>query len=147
MTVFKRGLDWHCAVVTMGLGVVFSHGHEASINIPPTEMVFGFLFDRHVWGNIFFLVGLVRIIALLINGRSPRGAPLLRGGAALVGTVLWSHLCLVFIFLALEEGDIRIGLVLFGVELLSDIFSSIRAGVELGAVRHRIKRRLADINK
>lgn len=143
--ILKRALDWHCALVTIGLGVVFSHGHEPSTSIPTPEVIFGVNIDHYVWGNIFVGVGLLRVMALIINGRSPRGAPSLRGAAALLGTVLWSHLCIAFVAMAVREGNVRAGLILFGAEMLSDVFSAIRAGIELGAVRHRRWRRLNDL--
>jgi uncharacterized membrane protein len=73
------------------------------------------------------LVGLVRIAALIANGRWRVVGPKMRAGGALVGALIWSQMCLSLALLGLPSPRIPIYAVLTASELISILSGASRA--------------------
>ncbi len=122
----SRVLEWQTSLTTIMLGLVFMQP-----DVPATLSSGsggGFLnllakLPATWWGTAMIAVGITRIVALYINGRSPRGSPLVRIGGAILGVVLWSQILASFYDASLRLGHILPGVAFVVVLLAADMFS------------------------
>lgn len=85
------------------------------------------------WGVTAFSVGLVRLMALFVNGLHTR-TPLIRLGTSFASAFIWTQ-----VYLGLYKSGVpNLGLVVYGGLVFSDLCSSYRAGIDVTwAERHR----------
>ena len=81
MTRFRL-YEWGAAAILIWIGAVLVHPVEVWTTAASRQAVA--VASEPVWGAVFLAVGLVRAIALAINGRAPQGSPMARAiGAGL----------------------------------------------------------------
>lgn len=83
---------------------------------------------ENTWALTLILIGIMRMVALIINGRLPRGSPVARGFAAFLGALVWSQFFAAFLDFSWRTGAPSGGLTVYFVLCVADVFSCGRAG-------------------
>lgn len=131
MTHRSRMLDWTMAAFIAVWGLAFL-APGVTIGISPAYGLLASVASEEVWGAAFVIVGLLRMAALIRNGRSPRGSPLLRGLTALLGASVWGVLTAAFVLYSLEVGAWHTG-VSYAVLTVADILATGRSARDFAA--------------
>lgn len=123
-----RHYDWSAAAYILACGIVFLLPGETFNNSPAYASLAQYGTEA-VWGALCSAVGLLRIAALLVNGRAPRGSPLLRAATALIGAATWTMVGAGFIAFSLHSGVWSLGCS-FLILGMFDLGATIRAAVD-----------------
>lgn len=136
MTVTRRSraLDWFCAAMVMGWGVSLALPGN-TLGSSPAYAPFLERFPEPVWAAILIAVGMLRFVALMINGHAPQGSPVLRGLAALLGVLIWTHFLYGFLDVSIRMGVASAGIGINVVMLGADFFSMGRAAADATRAR------------
>ena len=117
-----RALDWACACMAAGIGLVLAMPGDTLAWSPAFEPLLRRA-PETVWAAGMILLGVVRIVALIINGRMPTGSPVARGAASALSFLVWSQFFIGAVEMSLRFHvtllDVAIYLVLLGCETLT----------------------------
>jgi hypothetical protein len=83
--------------------------------------------SENAWAAMLIAVGLLRIAALIVNGRMRRGSPIARCVASAIGAMIWSQFFASFLDYSIKVGAPSGGLSVYLVLFAADIFSCGRA--------------------
>lgn len=119
--------EWQNALVMLWIGGVLLHPfeHLSSLSLSPSMVS---MFSEDTWGIMLLLLASVRIGALTINGRMPRGSPIARMISAWLGATVMVWLSLAFLRaspVGLWAGGV------YGVMATFEILSVFRAACDL----------------
>lgn len=129
-SVRPRGIEWLMACYMAAYGAILAlPGNTFSLS--STYDVLARHGTEMAWAGILVGVALARMAALRINGRMPRGSPLLRCATALLGSALWAAMTYAFAVSSTRNGAWSIG-VAVGVLAAGDMWAAIRAGRDAG---------------
>lgn len=90
-----RQIEWYFASVFLAISFVLFLPFETMS--PPLFRFHLSLMPEYGWALLFFIVGALRVAALFINGRAPRGSPAVRCTMALISAVVFATLAAAFI--------------------------------------------------
>lgn len=82
-------------------------------------------------GMFFWIVGAVRVVALLLNGHSPLWGPRLRAIGALGGALIWAWMAVALIYLTNDTGSPSLGIFNWVGLAAGEIISCARAGADV----------------
>lgn len=85
----SRIIEWEHSIIMVVIGFVILLPFHSALQTPTTLNMLTIMSET-LWGLAFLSVGIIRVIALLINGRSPRGSPLARIIGASFNSILLS---------------------------------------------------------
>jgi hypothetical protein len=88
-------------------------------------------FTPIVLGMFFCVIGGVRIVALVVNGRSPVWGPRLRAVGALGGAFIWAWMALALLMLTRDTGTMSLGIFNWIGLTLGEVVSCARAGSDV----------------
>jgi hypothetical protein len=135
----SRALDWVCAAMILAWGITLAAPGNAMAQ-SPVYRIFLEKFPEPVWAFILCAIGVARLLALIINGHAPRGSPVLRGGAAFLGVIVWGHFLGGFLDVSIRNGTLSGGVGLNIVMLGAEIFSIGRATADAMRARTHVHR-------
>lgn len=95
MTRQGRTIEWEHSIIMIVIGLIILLPFHSALQSPTTIGVLLFMSET-LWGYAFLSVGVIRVIALMINGRSPRGSPLARIFGASLNSMLLSGIVVSF---------------------------------------------------
>lgn len=128
MTHQPRHYDWAAGLYILACGLVLLlPGHTFAYS--PAYVSLTQYAPETTWGLLWTIVGLARIAALIVNGRAPRGSPILRALTALVGAATWSMVGAGFIVYSISSGIPSLGCSWLILGLL-DLAATMRAAVD-----------------
>lgn len=123
----SRALDWGCAVMILAWGIALLIPGNTLTSAPAYESIL----DRApewAWGALCIAVGLIRGVALIVNGRIYEGSPIIRAVAAAIGAMVWVQFLLAFLIISNQAGVISLGVPAALVMAGLDLFCAARAG-------------------
>lgn len=88
-----RVLEWQNAVIAIGFGFILLYNPT----LFDAASFRGFIGGNAIWGFASIIVGLVGVVALIINGTVPKPTAALRTIAALLEVLLFLMVCLGFL--------------------------------------------------
>jgi len=125
----NRVFEWYAAVVMVGMGVMmFLPGNSlqsGQFRHFRLEVMNEFVVAFSVGG-----IGLMRCVALFLNGNWPHYGPILRIVGAMVGSVVWTLLALVLLANSYILAVPSIGIPTYACMIVFEIYSVYRAGVD-----------------
>ena len=89
-TFRERAMEWALSCGMLGFGLILLQA--GPVFDRPFFTPLARIMPQIPWGITLGSVGLLRFIALVINGSSPRGTPALRQLGCVVGMAAWSSL-------------------------------------------------------
>lgn len=113
----NRLSELSAALMMFGIAVLTAAFPVAS-DAPAFDLI-GFAIVDAWLSTAFFVVGMVRIIALIANGGWPVYGPFMRAGGAFVGALIWSQMCLSLVMLSPPSPGIPVYAVLTATEIIS----------------------------
>lgn len=134
----RRAHDWHQALfVEIPLGLYcLQPGIMLNVGTPGSWAAG--LSEQH-WGMILIMLGLIRIAALIINGRWQSGASILmRGAAAGLSAIFWSQIFAFAFLMMLERVTPPLYTFSFVVSfgfMIAGVYCAVRAAVDFSEVR------------
>lgn len=110
-----RATEWIGAVPLIGMGYVLNIQKDA-FAISPSFTQLSIWFEQQTWVMIVMLTGIVRLLALFINGyfRSFTYSPTIRFCASMIATVFWAMFTLGFFIAWQDNGGALTGIVAYG---------------------------------
>ena len=90
-----RMIEWFFASVFLAISAVLFLPDKTMS--PPLFQFHLSLMSEYAWALVFFIVGALRVAALITNGRAPRGSPAIRCTMALISAVVFATLAAAFI--------------------------------------------------
>lgn len=109
----------------------------------PTSIVFSGMADfarQEVWGFAAFVIGVIRVVALFINGRWGL-TPFVRLGTSFLSVFMWFWVCVGLY----RSSLLQPGLIVYPGLMLLDMYSSFRAASD--AYEAEANRRLSELAK
>lgn len=82
-------------------------------------------------GLFFWIVGLVRVVALVLNGKSPLWGPRLRAIGAAGGALIWAWMAVALVYLTVDTGSLSLGIFNWVGLAFGEIISCVRAGADV----------------
>lgn len=131
-----RFTEWLGAVPLMGIGFVL-HMQPGTFTTSPSFAVLARWANAPTWSAIDLSVGIIRLMALLINGsfKSFRHSPTIRFFASCVAAMFWM-LFSVGVFLAWRDfGGSPTGIVAYGTLLLLEFRNAYVSRVDMAVAR------------
>lgn len=94
MSIHNRTIEWQHAImmILLGIGLLFPMQSMTSAAFAPMVAIMPEL----IWGVVFLITGVLRVIALYVNGSAPRGSPIARLFGAFVGVSIFSFMTVAF---------------------------------------------------
>jgi hypothetical protein len=92
----KRALEIQHALIFLVIGVVLALPHEIMYEGSQVFSAFEALMPEPAWAALFLFVGSLRIGAVIVNGRSPRGSPIARIFGASISLALFAFMIVAF---------------------------------------------------
>jgi hypothetical protein len=124
---YARGLDWACSAMIAAWGGLLALPGDTFANSPSLALV-AERFPESQWAVGLILLGLIRIAALIVNGRLPQGSPAARGIGAALSAVVWSQFFVASLDASIRDGvalpGIGVNLVLLGCEMVTVVRST-----------------------
>lgn len=120
-----RSTEWLSSIVMLGWGIILAQPGDAMAG-PQFGAFHRFGLTQANWSFIFGFAGVLRMIALWINGRWPR-TPYIRMFFATFGAISWVH---VAALLASADGPLTTGPVVYSVLALYEFIAVCRASID-----------------
>jgi len=121
-----RQTEWLMAAITLGWGAVLLLPVE-SMSTSAWDIMKSLL-PEFMWGLIFFILGMARLIGLVINGSRREITPWIRVVSAGIGFLLWIGISTGFAL----SGVISTWLATYPLYAVAEIANIIRAGNDVG---------------
>lgn len=91
MTLHRiRWIEWQSAAILVAIGLALALPGQTMT--PPLFGAFLLIMPEPMWSALLIVAGCVRAVALIINGRSPRGSPAVRAFSAVLSAALFAGL-------------------------------------------------------
>lgn len=89
---YKRALEIQHAVICFAIGIALALPYEVMKDEVTLFNAFRNVAPEHVWACVFLGVGTLRMVAILVNGRSPKGSPVARLLGGLICLMLFTFM-------------------------------------------------------
>lgn len=91
MTLHRiRWIEWQSAAILVAIGLALALPGQTMQ--PPLFAAFLALMPEPMWSALLIVAGCIRAGALIVNGRSPRGSPVVRALGAALSAALFAGL-------------------------------------------------------
>ena len=126
-----RAIEYLLAAITFMWGVQLHRMGDTFSS--PVFVELARIANESVWAWYCIIVGMVRLVALIINGAAPTGTPTIRAIFALFGAIFWLQVSLAFWSNA-NPGSTA--LAVYPLLCLADVYSCLRASGDAGLAKH-----------
>lgn len=136
----QRVSEWVLTVAILGWSAVLA-GSESTFAHAPAFSELARLADEGTWALICFIVGMIRLTALVVNGtfRQFPYSPHLRGLASFIACIFWGQIALGMMAAWLISGAAGTGMVIYFAVMVQDCWNLFRAWADVGASRAGVK--------
>jgi hypothetical protein len=91
MTLYRiRWIEWQSAAIFVAIGLALALPGQTMSQ--PLFGAFLLLMPEQMWSATLIIAGCIRAGALIINGRSPRGSPVVRAASAMFSAAIFAGL-------------------------------------------------------
>lgn len=122
----NRLFEWATTAMMLGIAVTLLLSPR-SIEASSFHLMLQAGVPQQLFALFFVSVGLLRVAALIANGRWPIYGPLARALGAIAGAVIWGQLCLALIGMSPITGTVSLGVPVYIVLVGGELFSCFRA--------------------
>ncbi len=131
-----RFTEWLGAVPLIGMGSALYYAPE-TFSVSPSFVVLARWADAQTWSNIVLVVGVLRLLALFINGsfRSFQHSPTIRFCASCVSALFWMLFAMGFFMAWRDAGGAITGIVPYGTLLLLEFRNAYVSRVDMAITR------------
>ena len=91
----NRTIEWEHSIIMIVIGIVILLPFHQALSTPAAAGMVAVM-SENAWGMTFLSVGIIRVIALIINGKLPLGSPLARVIGASFNSILLSVIVVSF---------------------------------------------------
>lgn len=135
-----RWSEWLMAIPALGMGVALTYQSDM-FSLSAAFQALAQWGDEKHWAIAVLLVGILRLIALAVNGSFPifRYTPHLRLLASFVGGFFWSQFCLGILISYFNNEGALSGVVAYGTLSIIEIANAYRASADVGIWARRRK--------
>lgn len=125
-----RLFEWHAALGCIGVSIIMMLPGDVRIGKAFSTLYNISIQDESV-GSLFFMIGLVRVLALAANGHIGVVGPRVRAVGAAVGALGWVQLAVASLLEGIAFGFVSISIALFFNLALFDLIAAYRAGLDV----------------
>lgn len=131
----QRVSEWLMTAAILGWAAVLASDAQ-TFEVSPSFAILAAYGSEARWAWVCFLVGMVRLTALVVNGtfRRFRYSPHLRGAASFIACVFWGQIAL-GVTLAWWDGGSGTGVVAYSTFMALECWNLFRAWADVGASR------------
>lgn len=130
-----RLFEWVTTFIMLGMAVtIILSPHTIEVGAFRYMLVVGF--TPLLLGLFFAIVGGVRIMALIVNGRSGLWGPRLRAIGAILGAIIWAWMGIALVVLTNDTGTLSLGIFNWVGLTIGEVISCARAGSDVRSHAH-----------
>lgn len=122
-----RDLEWFAAFMALAFGAILALP-GSTFDSGPQWTKFAATLPEGAWACLMIALALVRMAALLINGRRRR-TPLLRALCAVLGAAVWGYVAMKMYVPSLS--GVQTGVGVYSVAALADVWCAWRSGRDI----------------
>lgn len=130
-----RLFEWMTSGMMIGVSIILAVNPK-SIQFGGFYLIENIGLTAPVLAFVFFLVGVLRIVALFLNGPWRYG-PMLRAGGAVVGATIWAQMLYALTLWSMKGGYLSIGVAVYLFLAVGEAISCYRAAADGGCKSNR----------